>query len=197
MYDGEECEHCGELLGPNEKLRGKCMFCHQELFCSQKCVFDGLHAHFKDCEEREKIQLQMQQREHMTPRSVLSKVFVLIEQDPELKFQLFSVFKSCEQDMQEKGFLVIYTHDASELCTMLNNSVNPSKTLVKLMDFRTCSRALLDKNMEPAIQLRLCLEMNNDYIVAVQSGDDACICRLFHVKSRRDSMHAIQNKSKE
>ena len=191
MYDGEECEHCGNLLMPNEKLEGACMFCNQNLFCSQKCMFDGLSAHFEECKEREKIEKKIKQRDNLTPRSALNKIFVLIEKDPELKMQLFSVFQSCEKQLQEKGCLVIRFHDTEQLCTIINNSLNPSKTIVKLMDFQTCVSLLSDKTMKSAIELRLCLMMTNKYVVAVQAGKDLCICRLFEMKSRRQSMNDV------
>jgi hypothetical protein len=185
---------------PNEKLEGACMFCNQELFCSQKCMFDGLAFHFKECEARDQIEKQIKQRDHLTPRSALNKIFVLIEKDPELKMQLFSVFQSCEQQLQEKGCLVIRVHDAEELCTIVNNSLNPSKTIVKLMDFQTCASLLSDKTMKPVLELRLCLMMTNKYVVAVQAGKDLCICRLFEMKSRRQSMNDVakhQSKSND
>ena len=189
MYDGPGCENpdCADLSFSDEQTV-KCIICKEPCFCSTQCLFNGLHYHLEECPEYDDVKKIIAMRSAETPRSVLNRVFVLVDREPILKLQLFNKFRNYESCTQTVGALLIRTTTPEDLCTLLNNTENPAGVLLKMVEFEPCIRLIADPKCEPVAQLRLAMMNKNQFVLGVKAKDEYALCRLFGVKSRRSTL---------
>lgn len=197
MYDGPGCENpdCTDLAFSDEQ-KVKCIICKQPCFCSTNCLFDGLHAHLEECSAYEDVKRIIAKRDAETPRSVLNRVFVLVEREPKLKIGLFQMFKSHESSTQTVGALVIRTTTPEDLCTLINSAKDTVSLLLKMTEYEPCINLLRDDHMEPVTQLRLAMMNKNQFVLGVQAKGDIALCRLFNIESRRNTWTSLSQNVK-
>jgi hypothetical protein len=190
MFDGplcdfDECPHFGQIQSP---LDVTCPMCKEPLFCTRQCMLRGLCAHFSDqCTKREEIQAEMDKREYMTPRSVLNRIFVIVDQDVPLQKELFRMERNWQRDAGESGCLVIRATSAQDVCTLINGTHDRRRIIINMVMWQSCSQLMHDPTMESAWQLRL-LVPPNGFVLSVCTQDCvAVLSKLYLVESPRIS----------
>lgn len=158
-----------------DSLPFSCCLCGDALFCSKKCVFNGLSEHYDDgCKEKEKLEKEINERELMTPRSVLNNVFIVIKRSPALQEQLKRKLKS-----DELSCLVIRGHSAEDICTLLNNCQDTNSVLLNMATVESCSSLMDDPCMEPLWQIRLLRNSEKMSLLGIQVGKETVVYQWF------------------
>ena len=167
MMDWDPCAGCGQI--ELESVH-PCVYCGERaLFCTPECCWDNYEDHLDDgCEAYEAQRDAIRERVQATPHSVFDvAVFARISRDRALCKRLFFKFRDGEL-AHGRGCLVLRVTDSEELCTLLNNAVDPVTIIERLSVFETCVKLMKRKRESKVSDVRM-----------VMCSGDALDCNRF------------------
>ena len=197
MLDGETCE--GRECDTMGDLPYCCALCGAQVACSARCFFDGggIFVHTAtDCEEYDAALGRVRKRIAMTPRHALGRVFALVEKDPRLCEQLFSMFKhgggkeGGKEGGSGGGCLVLRVKSVDGLCDMVNSAGSPRDALLRLTTYEDwdalCKMSEAEdmggmKEVREAVQVHARQLQGNAFIWAIcpEKRDEDALCQVY------------------